>query len=645
MQRNLLLIIVTFAYNMVAQTLSDLEKGIELYEDYCWQDAEAYLLKAADAGSGEAYFLLGDIYENVVRFCSSKEISDREKALNMYLSGANRNDYKSMAAASKLLLWKNTPTDSALAHSYIRMSADKNIGSAYLRLAETAKTYVTRLENYLKAEQLGEKPYFELYQLYAYEWKSTFDRARALHYVEKMFYEQETDELRAMWLGNEYIKNNNYKQASKYLKYMYGQHTSDLVGAGGFYLGLIFKNGDNGITKDEDLAQKCLTCYANSHTKIKKIPVQEIGRKIGYQQFYQASDMLGDYYSHRKKPAVALFHYINSPYEHNEEKSRLVNAYERTTLKKYKETGVIDNEDYKSVVALCHEKGFCNIAIDTVKAIRLYRECARRGDVESMVHLANILTRQGKSELKGEAITLYKEAALKGDIYSLFKVKYDDKDLFIECARKEGMVIAEKENELKRLERLESKSAYMQQAQIYFDFYTKGYEFVSTYSSKKCWVKDDKIDAIFPDHLNSSLEKAAECYYKAGEYEKAISCLNQSDKLLALGQTYLALCYYYGRGVKADERKALSMLKDASKLYGGEIAMAALGNHYRRTNDYLTAVRWYKRAAYWGSKEGMRNLALCYARGLGVEKNEKLADLWMKEAAKHGDNDASTVIN
>ena len=86
------------------------------------------------------------------------------------------------------------------------------------------------------------------------------------------------------------------------------------------------------------------------------------------------------------------------------------------------------------------------------------------------------------------------------------------------------------------------------------------------------------------------------------------------------------------------------MLKDIANCYGGEIAMTAIGNHYRQSGDFRNAVRWYKRASYWGSKEGMRNLALCYDRGLGVDKNEKLALLWMKQAAKHGDKDAKTVI-
>ena len=41
----------------------------------------------------------------------------------------------------------------------------------------------------------------------------------------------------------------------------------------------------------------------------------------------------------------------------------------------------------------------------------------------------------------------------------------------------------------------------------------------------------------------------------------------------------------------------------------------------------------------------MKNLALCYERGLGVSRNAKLAKAWMEKAAYLGDSDASTVIN
>ena len=38
--------------------------------------------------------------------------------------------------------------------------------------------------------------------------------------------------------------------------------------------------------------------------------------------------------------------------------------------------------------------------------------------------------------------------------------------------------------------------------------------------------------------------------------------------------------------------------------------------------DYAKAVKWYQKAAQQGNVNAMRNLARCYRRGRGVEKND-----------------------
>ena len=57
--------------------------------------------------------------------------------------------------------------------------------------------------------------------------------------------------------------------------------------------------------------------------------------------------------------------------------------------------------------------------------------------------------------------------------------------------------------------------------------------------------------------------------------------------------------------------------------------------------DAKKAVHWYRKAAEGGSIEGLYNLALCYAKGSGIRKNEsKALDLY-KLAAKKGHVQAS----
>ncbi len=48
------------------------------------------------------------------------------------------------------------------------------------------------------------------------------------------------------------------------------------------------------------------------------------------------------------------------------------------------------------------------------------------------------------------------------------------------------------------------------------------------------------------------------------------------------------------------------------------------------------AAEWYRKAALQGDPEGEYRLGLCYARGLGVPKNEAIAFTWFSKAAKDG---------
>lgn len=93
-----------------------------------------------------------------------------------------------------------------------------------------------------------------------------------------------------------------------------------------------------------------------------------------------------------------------------------------------------------------------------------------------------------------------------------------------------------------------------------------------------------------------------------------------------------------------DSNAGIELLKKAADM-DNEIAMVAIGNYYRKKEDYNSAVHWYRLGAHFGSREGMKNLALCYERALGVPRNNKLAKAWMEKAAYLGDSDANTVIN
>uniref|UniRef100_A0A915E0I1 DZIP3-like HEPN domain-containing protein n=1 Tax=Ditylenchus dipsaci TaxID=166011 RepID=A0A915E0I1_9BILA len=63
------------------------------------------------------------------------------------------------------------------------------------------------------------------------------------------------------------------------------------------------------------------------------------------------------------------------------------------------------------------------------------------------------------------------------------------------------------------------------------------------------------------------------------------------------------------------------------------------GHHYRDGSfgvkqDYAKAATYYAKAATGGNPEGMYNLALLYAKGLGVKRDMKISLMWLKKAAE-----------
>ncbi len=63
-------------------------------------------------------------------------------------------------------------------------------------------------------------------------------------------------------------------------------------------------------------------------------------------------------------------------------------------------------------------------------------------------------------------------------------------------------------------------------------------------------------------------------------------------------------------------------------------------NGIRTSVDYIQAAQWYEKAAKKGQAEAAMHLALLYAQGKGVEKNERKAYLYMEQAAQSGNVNA-----
>jgi localization factor PodJL len=57
--------------------------------------------------------------------------------------------------------------------------------------------------------------------------------------------------------------------------------------------------------------------------------------------------------------------------------------------------------------------------------------------------------------------------------------------------------------------------------------------------------------------------------------------------------------------------------------------------------DYAAAAKWFLRAAEYGVRDSQFNLAILYARGMGVPQNLGQSYVWFGVAALQGDEDAA----
>lgn len=89
---------------------------------------------------------------------------------------------------------------------------------------------------------------------------------------------------------------------------------------------------------------------------------------------------------------------------------------------------------------------------------------------------------------------------------------------------------------------------------------------------------------------------------------------------------------------------AMEVLERASNA-GHLKAMVLLGDILDRAERDEEAVKWYRAAAEKQYDEGMINLALMYANGEGVPKDEAMAMTWLEKAASAGSPRAMFILS
>lgn len=100
--------------------------------------------------------------------------------------------------------------------------------------------------------------------------------------------------------------------------------------------------------------------------------------------------------------------------------------------------------------------------------------------------------------------------------------------------------------------------------------------------------------------------------------------MRKSLMLLVVGVVCLCPCYTFGDG--------------------NPDLQYMLAEGYLRSQDYVTAVKWFRIAAENGHPKAKYQLGRCYEKGLGVARNIAEAKYWYREAEKQGDSEATAAL-
>ena len=126
-------------------------------------------------------------------------------------------------------------------------------------------------------------------------------------------------------------------------------------------------------------------------------------------------------------------------------------------------------------------------------------------------------------------------------------------------------------------------------------------------------------------------------HHNATDDAKAFQYLKEAaDAGDAYAKYCVAECYYYGKLVPADEKKALTYLQEAAALRNAP-AIDLLGSYYRKIHNYESAITYYQQAIAMQYARSMANLGVMYLLGEGVTKDVPRAVNLFKLAADHND--------
>lgn len=616
--------------------------GKRAFEEYRYTYALPHLKSALKNGCCEANYYIGRIYDY-----EWSEDSSATNAIKYYKAGAECGDLKSMVAYSKYYFWDNHSIDTLAINKYLRHARNQEYGLAFKR---TALLYFkndakNKLHYLKKADALGAICSEEIASCYYYDFH---DYDSVLYYASRAIFTYGDRHDCMYFLGMAYYYLNDYKRSIEWLSNFCRIEDSSSNKSNALHiLGRIYENGGHGINKDLEKAKQLYGFSAlldMGWSEDSKIRLLEIAA---------SEDLSSD--DHEK----LMPYYCEVGGKNIKDPGFLGEMDAIAARTKY---GIRNNTEIKNanilyITAYAYLNGKLGCPKDTTKAIEYYEKAVNQGSTEASAELGDLLYfKEGRKE---EAHKLLVNAASCGNIKAsqLLWSRYSE----IVLPKNENNYAIHRNYIDAKLHDIENRAikgevGYNEVADQYLSafkkgiFFTRDYQFNDTLYNEKNdyiqrrWPSYNSLDFNYR-HRNMykyTLDQAIRYYYEAGNYERTFDLYQDMMDHTELGELYMGLCFYYKRGAQEsnfedfDKKLGLEMIEDAANELN-PMAMLILGNLLRKNGQNSDAVYWYRKASYYGNPKAMRNLALCYDKGLGTDVNKTLAKEWLKKAKELGD--------
>ena len=318
------------------------------------------------------------------------------------------------------------------------------------------------------------------------------------------------------------------------------------------------------------------------------------------------------------------------------------NAQKTSSSKKQSEAG---REEYTKGMAAFEKK-------DYKEAARLFRAGAENGDTDAMVMLAYCLENaKGVKKDLNESKNWYKKAADAGNALAQAMYGIDR----LEVSEKEGIAYLKKSadqdcvfgqyflgvyflQEGNPKTRIEEGVKYSKKA--------AAHSFTDTKNVLDCVKEDDEDDQAavfgFPPETTATNMCIALSQFILGSTYLQGKIVEQD---FAEARKWLSLAKKNGIALADDLLKQLDLLEKKKASAKGNAKSGGLEAEQKEFRDGIAAydrkefgeaVKLFRAGAEKGGAEAQMMLAYCLEYGIGIEKDEKEAEKWMKKAADAG---------